>query len=111
MSPSFLLGAFTTFSKYKAREIPLSFILARCSGCSKGLSKNSFGGSLALLELDVELGLRTLDDARLLVLQSPLSLRPLHYRESSGLRYRLNPRIRILRAISSNSYVWKSGTN
>ena len=45
-----------TFSKYKARVIPLSFVLARCSGCSKRLSKNSFGGSLSpLVPLKLEL--------------------------------------------------------
>ena len=57
MSASSFVGAFITFSKYKARESPLSLIRARCSGCSKRLSKNSFGGSPVPLKLEVELGL------------------------------------------------------
>ena len=62
MSASSFVGAFITFSKYKARESPLSLIRARCSGCSKRLSKNSFGGSPVPLKLEVEDGLGTLDE-------------------------------------------------
>ena len=62
MSARSFVGAFITFSKYKVREIPLSLILARCSGCSKRLSKNSFSGSLVPLKHEVESGLGTLDE-------------------------------------------------
>lgn len=56
MSPSSVFGAFITFSKYKALVIPLSSMRALCSGCSKSVSKNSFGGSLSpLVPLSLEL--------------------------------------------------------